>query len=164
MASMTERVVPVLPGVRWDPNAPMATMITNDMGVTVLAANPHGDDPSRDCVVFVWTGTAEAVMGGQNDEGRFGHRLYDRGLAGLRWAGLVEDSQWIAELRRTGQTVAAKILDPERARRVAERATPQQHYILPLKENTVEVIADRVEVRRHPRPTLDAAARTLRSL
>jgi hypothetical protein len=163
MTPITERIVPVLPGVRWDPNAPMATMITNDTGVTVLAVNPHEDDPSRDCVVFVWTGTTEAVMGGQNDEGRFSHRLYDRGLAGLNWAGLVEDSEWIAELRRTGQTVAAKLLGPERARRDAERATPQ-HYILPLKENTIEVIADQVEVRRHPGPTLDAASLTLRSI
>jgi hypothetical protein len=82
----------------------------------------------------------------------------------LNWAGLVEDSEWIAELRRTGQTVAAELLGPERARRVAERATPQQHYILPLKEDTVEIVADRVEVRRHPGPTLDAASLTLRSL
>jgi hypothetical protein len=161
---MTERVVPALPGVRWDPNAPMATMITNDVGVTVLAINPHGDDLSLGCVVFVWTGTAEALMGGQNDEGRFGHRLYDRGLAGLIWAGIVEDSEWIAEIRRNGQTVAAKLLGPERARCVAERATSQHHYVLPLKENTVEVVADRVEVRRHHGSTLDAASLTLRSL
>jgi hypothetical protein len=141
----------------------MATMITNDMSATVLAINPHWGDRGRGCVVFVWTGTAEALMGGQNDEGRFGHRLYDRGLDDLDWAGLVEDSEWAAELHRTRQAVAAELRGPEAARRASERATLLQHYILPLKENTVEVIATQVEVQRHPGPTLNAASLALRS-
>ena len=96
---MTERVVPSLVGVRWEPNSPAAALIVTDAGVTALALNPHPDDTDHDCVVLVWTGTREAVMGAPNDEARSGHRLYKRGLAEITWAGTVERSERIARRR-----------------------------------------------------------------
>jgi hypothetical protein len=95
---VTERVVPSLAGVRWDPNTPAAVLIVTDAGLAALALRPHPDDVSDDCVVLVWSGTREAVMGTPNDEALPGHRLYERGLARLKWAGAVEDSERIAGL------------------------------------------------------------------
>jgi hypothetical protein len=96
---MTQRVVPALAGIRWEPNSPAAVLIVTDAGLTALALSPHPADSDENCVVLVWSGTHEAVMGPPNDEALHNHRLYDCGLAGLRWAGAVEHSERIAKAR-----------------------------------------------------------------
>ena len=149
-----ERVVPALAGVRWNPGAPDAVLVVADSGLAVLAVRPYPDDGDPDCVVFVWSGVWEADMGAPNDEAQPGHRLYKRGLKGLTWAGLVEHSERTAGLERVNR------VHPQHD---AERFSQLRHYILPLKEDTAEVIAETIEVQRHPGPTLHAASLALRS-
>ncbi len=127
-------------------------MAVSDRGRVVLAVNAHHADPDQDCVVFVWSCSQAAIMGSPNDEAIEGHRLYSRGLSDLLWAGKVEQSEWIADL--------------ERRNRVHDRHAPARfarltHFILPLKEDTVEVIAEQVTVLRRPGPTTSAAAALL---
>ena len=149
---MTERVVPTLADIRWEPNSPAAVLIVMDAGRAALALNPHPADTDQDCVVFVWSGIWETVMGAPNDESLSGHRLFDRGLAELTWAGIVEHSERIARLERANRVHPWH--EPERFSRL-------HHYILPLKEVTVEVVADTVKVRRQPGPPLRAASHAL---
>jgi hypothetical protein len=149
---MTERVVPSLTGIRWEPNSPGAVLIVTDDGLAALALNPHPDDTGDDCVVLLWAGTQEAAIGAPNDEALAGHRLYERGLAGLRWAGVVEHSERIARLEQVNRV---------HPRHDAERFSRLRHYILPLKESTVEVIAETVTVQRQPGPPLRAASLAL---
>jgi hypothetical protein len=147
---MAERVVPWDTGYEWEPNDPEAVLAVNDAGRAVLAVNAH--DPDEDCVVFVWSHSRAAIMGSPNDEALFGHRLYSRGLADVMWAGKVEDSEWIMDLERRNRDHSQH--NPARFARLT-------HLILPLKETTVEVIAEEVTVLRHPGPTASAAAALL---
>jgi hypothetical protein len=87
-----------------------------------------------------------------NDESREGHRLWSRGLATILWAGLVEDSELVVEL--------------EIGNRVHPRHDPAvfqklSHYVLPLKECTVEVVARDSQLLRNEGPPLLAAGRAL---
>jgi hypothetical protein len=150
---MAERVLSWDIGFRWEPNAPDAVLAVADSGRAVLALKPHFDDPDRDCVVFVWSGTWAAVMGPPNDEARSGHRLYRRGLADLLWAGQVKQSEWIADLER--QDRAHKLYDTARVAQLT-------HFILSLKESVVEVAAQDATIRRRPGSTVSAAAAMLR--
>ena len=149
---MAERVVPWDPGVEWEPNDPNAMLAVSDGGQAALALNAHFDDADQDCVVFVWSGTEAAIMGPPNDEALSGHRLYRCGLAGLLWAGLVEQSRWIRDLERRNR------VHPRHDAALYARLT---HFILPLKECTVEVVAEKVTVLRHPGPTTGAAVALL---
>jgi hypothetical protein len=151
---MTERVVPWIASVRWEPNAPAAVLIVTDAGLAALALRPHPADTGHTCVVFAWSGTQEAVMGAPNDEARPGHQLHKRGLAELSWAGTVEHSERIARLEQANRI---------HRRHDAERFSRLHHYILPLKEDTVEVIAETVTVQRQPGPPLHAASLALRA-
>jgi hypothetical protein len=146
---MAERVVPWDPGVKWEPNAPDAVLAVGDHGHAALALNAHFDDADQDCVVFVWSGTRAAIMGPPNDEAQSGHRLYRRGLSGVLWAGIVEQSMWIRDLERQNRV---------HPRHDAARFTRLTHFILPLKECTVEAVAEEVTVLRRPGPTSAAAA------
>ena len=146
---MTERVVPALAGIRWEPNSPTAVLIVTDAGLTALALSPHPADTDDNCVVVVWSGTQETVMGSPNDEALPGHRLYECGLAELTWAGVVEHSERIACLEQGNR------VHPQHD---AERFSRLHHYILPLKEGTVEVVAETVTVQRQPGPPLHAAS------
>jgi hypothetical protein len=149
---MTERVVSALAGIRWEPNSPAAVLIATDTGLTALALSPHPDDIDENCVVLVWSGTQETVMGAPNDEALQGHRLYERGLAGLTWAGVVEHSERIARLEQDNR------VHPQHD---AERFSRLHHYILPLKEGIVEVVAETVTVQRQPGAPLHAASLAL---
>jgi hypothetical protein len=146
---MAEQVVPWDPGVKWEPNAPDAVLAVGDHGRAVLALNAHLDDADQGCVVFVWSGTQAAIMGSPNDEAQSGHRLYGRGLSDVLWAGIVEQSAWISDLER--QNRVHRRHDPARLTRLT-------HFILPLKECTVEAVAEEVTVLRLPGPTSAAAA------
>jgi len=150
---MAERVVAWDAGCRWEPNAAEAVLAVSDAGRAALAVNARADDADQTCVVFVWSGTWAANMGPPNDEARSAHRLYSRGLSGLLWAGQVEESEWIADLERQNRRHPDH--DAARFARLA-------HFILLLKEGTVEVVAEKVTVLRHPGPTTSAAAAKLR--
>jgi len=152
--SVDERVVPALAGVRWDPGAPDAVLVVTDSGLAALALRPYPGDGDPDCVVFVWSGVRELAMGAPNDEARPGHRLYKRGLESLIWAGLVEHSE---------RTVGLEHVNRVHLQHDAERFSQLRHYVLPLKEDTAEVIAETIEVQRHPGPTFHAASLALRS-
>jgi hypothetical protein len=149
---MTERVVPSLAGIRWNPGSPAAVLIVTDAGLAVLALGSHPDDTDHNCVVLVWSGTQETVMGAPNDEALPGHRLYEHGLAELRWAGVVEHSERIARLEQDNR------IHPQHD---ARRFSRLHHYILPLKEDTLEVVAEAVTVQRRPGPPLHAASLAL---
>jgi hypothetical protein len=145
---MAERVVPWDAGCQWEPNAPNAVLTVSDIGRAVLAVSAHPDDADQDCVVFVWSGTWAAIMGPPNDETRSVHRLYSSGLSSLLWAGKVERSKWIADLERHNRG---------HPRHDATRFAKLAHFILPLKEGMVEVVAEQVSILRRPGPTTDAA-------
>lgn len=136
-----EQVVPVLDGVRWEPNAPRAVLVQNDEATACLALRPHLDDPDDRVVVLRWTGCSFAAMGEPNDEGRHAHRLYEAGLEGLLWAGEVLNSSWI--LQRP------------------QRQAPLRHFVVPTKEALVEVVGETVEVARTSGPTAVAASHIL---
>jgi hypothetical protein len=150
---MAERVVPWEAGFRWEPNAPEAVLVVSDVGRSALALNAHFDDADQDCVVFAWSGTLAAIMGPPNDEARPAHRLHPLGLFDLLWAGRVEQSEWIMDLERQNRG---------HARHDAARFASLTHFIVPLKEDTVEVVAERVTVLRRPGPTSSAATAALR--
>lgn len=103
-------------------------------------------------MVFVWSRAWAAIMGPPNDEAIEGHRLYSRGLSDVLWAGTVEQSEWIADLERRNRVHSGH--NPAWFARLT-------HFILPLKEDTVEVIAEAVTVLRRPGPTTSAAAAVL---
>jgi hypothetical protein len=149
---MTERVTPTLAGVEWEPNSPAAVLIATDAGLAALALSAHPGDTDENCVVLVWSGAYETVMGPPNDEALQGHRLYERGLAGLLWAGVVEQSERIVRLKEDNRV---------HPRHDAERFSRLHHYVLPLKEGIVEVIAEAVTVQRQPGPPLHAASLAL---
>ena len=150
---MAERVVPWEAGFRWEPNAPEAVLAVSDIGRAALALKAHFDDADQDCVVFVWSGTQAAIMGPPNDESRPGHRLYLLGLSELLWAGQVEQSEWIMDLER--QARGHPHHDPTRFARLS-------HFVLLVKEGTVEVAAETFTVLRRPGPTTSAAKASLR--
>ena len=93
--------------------------------------------------------------GAPNDEALPGHRLYDRGLAELAGAGLIAHSERIARLEQVNRVHPGH---------EAERFSRQHHYIVPLKESIVEVVAEPVAVQRQPGPPLRAASLALWSV
>ena len=147
---MAERVDPCDVDVLWDQNVPEAYLLVGDDGDVVLAVNGHSDDQDPRCVVLRWSGSYSASMGSPNDEAIQGHRLYGRGLDAVRWVGVVRDSQLIADL--------------ERRNRVHDRHDPARfaaltHFIIPLKESTVEVVVRDLMVDRVAGSTREAAVR-----
>lgn len=136
---MAERVVPWDLGVEWEPNAPEAMLLCDDGGRAFLALFPHFNDPDERMVVIAWTGSRAAVMQPPNDEALSGHRLYDKGLAEVSWAGEVLGSAWIEQLEL--QDRVHPLHDPSRFETL-------RHVVLHLKENTVEVVARDFSVRR----------------
>lgn len=117
----------------WEPNAPEARLLADDFGRAALALRAHSDDSDRRAVVIVWRGVGHAALGGPNDEGLHEHELYDAGLRDLLWMGRVQDGD------RAGVG----------------------HWILPLKECVVEVVAGPWAVIRLPGTTSDAVCSAL---
>jgi hypothetical protein len=137
---------------RWEPNAPEAVLMSTDGDLFALALEPHPDDADRRCVVLIWPGTKLARMSTANDEARSGHRLWSRRLASILWAAGVEDSELVVELEM-GNRVHPRH-DPAMFHRLS-------HYVLPLKECTVEVVASDAQLLRDDGPPLIAAGRAL---
>lgn len=128
---MEENVLPVEPTIRWEPNAPQAVLITTDLGHASLGLASHPDDHDDRSVVIVWEGVRSATMGSPSDEAISGHRLYDKGLRDVA-IGLVEGSELIASLEL--QNRVHPFHDPE-------WYANMQHWVVRLKESTVEVVA-----------------------
>ncbi len=127
---MSERVVPFEGDVRWEPNAPDAQLNSTDAGRSVLSIAAHPDDDDQRRVVLTWTACSSTEFGAPNDEARHLHRLYERGLAEVLWIGLVLDSSRIDEFARMASQ------------------PPTTHYVIPLKECVVEVLATSLKISR----------------
>lgn len=151
---MAEHIVKLDLGVEWEPNAPEAVLLSEDFGHCFLALAPHDHDADQRMVLVVWEGARAASMQPPNDEALSGHRLYDKGLAGVGRAGEVLGTAWIDHLERVKRLHPRH--DPARFRTL-------RHFILPLKEGTVEVVAKDVSVRRvDARSPLDALTKAFR--
>ncbi len=147
---VTEHVVPIDLGVRWDPNCEGAVLVTTDepnLGCrAVLAIGPHlsGDSDNRS-VVLVWDGCHHADFGSPNDHAINQHPLYDRGLNRVLWAGEVLESELVARLSQMSVWPA------------------EHHYVFRTKGSVAEVVADGIHVERHPGPPLEAALTAMRA-
>lgn len=135
---MRERVVPALVDWCWDPNAPGAVLICVDAGGASLALRSHPDDDDIRTVVLHWPDAVAAVMAPPNDEGLHSHPLYTVGLSDLTWLGLVEHSTWLPRGVATTDGL--------------------RHYIAPLKECVVEVLASNVVMTRNEASPVQAVA------
>jgi len=133
------RVVALADSLRWEPNAPEAVLSTDDGARAVLALNPHFDDGDQSAVVLLWRGVYSASMGYPNDEGRRDHSLYHSGLNTLVWMGEVQ-----------GGPQVPRPFGPQ-----------PRHFLLPLKETVVEVLADSYAVVRILGSTRDAMTAAL---
>ena len=146
---MAEQVVALDLGVTWDPNAPAAILLSDDHGKTVLALNPHHDDPDRRSVALVWSGSHYACMADPNDEAISGHRLAANGLRDVLWAGAVRDSHLIRALEMQNRV---------HPRHDASRFDSLTHHVVLLKECVVEVVAQSFSIQRSEGTTLHAVA------
>jgi hypothetical protein len=140
--NVPERVTDADLGIVWDPNAPDALLLATDHGETRLRLRARADDSDQHPVVLVWQGAIATRMEPVNDEGCSRHRLHDAGLRGILWVGEVYDSELIAEFERQRSVQ----LHP-----AARMAPDLHHWIVTLKECTVEVVASSLGVRRHDR-------------
>jgi hypothetical protein len=118
----------------------------------VLAVRAHLDDADRRNVVLVWRRVKSASLGAPNDEALSGHRLWRAGLGDILWLGIVENSDLVDSLRRQNSVHPSH--DPRRYDFLV-------HYIAPLKECVVEVVAGSMEVRRRVGTTMEAAAASM---
>ncbi len=138
--------------VSWEPNAPEAALVATDGLYAALGLKPHFDDGDRRCVVLLWRSPHFAQLGSPNDEALPGHRLYPKGLACIRWAGIVLSSELIEQLERQSRVHPRH--DPSRFNNLV-------HYVLPLKECTVEVVACAVSVKRYEGSPAQAAIQAI---
>jgi hypothetical protein len=134
---MAERVEPyglhLDAPLRWEPNAPEAFLVADDMGRGALAQRAHPDDPDKRCVVLRWDVVWYALMSPPNDEALNQHRLYEAGLKDVPWLGVVRDSALVTTLRPMWSQAVAMI---------------PLHYVVVSKECVVEVVAENVDVFR----------------
>jgi hypothetical protein len=125
--NVVERVVPLELGVTWEPNAPRATLRSSDLGNACLTLKAHPDDHDQRDVVITFDRCRAAAQLPFNDEAMHLHPLYARGLREVLWAGEVLDSTWLP------------------SRRASSR-----HFVFPLKECVVELLAGGLDVSRSP--------------
>ena len=138
-------MTPIEVGITWDPNAPDAVLVSGDNAIAVLAFNANVDDPSRDAVVLTWVGCRGARLEPWNDEGILNHPLWGEGLEDVRWIGELSSSYWLDE--HPGS---------------AGRDNGLRHFVLPLKECVVEVLAEGFSISQRPGPTYGAAFAVVR--
>jgi len=119
-------VVAISDSPEWEPNAPEAVLITDDSARAVLALNPHFEDIDRRAIALLWQGVYSVSMGYPNDEGLTDHPLYYSGLDKLLWMGEVHG----------GPAVPIPF------------GPPPRHFVVPLREAVVEVLADAFSVAR----------------
>jgi hypothetical protein len=124
-------------GVKWDPNCPEAQLLVDDDGNAVLTVNPHFDDPDTRRIVLSWSECLHAQHGAPNDEALHLHPL------GLELVSVI----WVGEV--VGSSLAARL-----GRMTAAGAAGLRHYVLPMKESMVEVVArDEPAVSRQHAPS-----------
>ena len=99
-----------------------------------------------------WRHVRHALLGSPNDEARIGHRLWDKGLSEVRWIGEVLDSELIAMLERQNSVHPSH--NPA-------RFASLRHFVIPLKEDTAEVIAEEFSIGRIAGSTVAVAAKAL---
>jgi hypothetical protein len=145
---VNENVVSIDLGVVWEPSAPEAVMQIDDRVATALALRARVDDDDQRAVVLVWSGSEYGAMSSRNDEARNGHRLYEKGLQNVLWAGQVLGSEPINQLER--QNSVHPLHRPTRFAGLI-------HHVILTKKSTVEVVANSVAVRRVPGSTARAA-------
>jgi len=126
--------------------------VATDQGTVVLALNAHSADEDHRAVTLVWAGAHSATMSDPNDEAISGHRLYRAGLDEVQWAGVVHGSELIADLE------ARNRVHPGHD---ASRYADLRHYVLPLKECVVEVVATQLTISRVEGSTKQAATTLL---
>lgn len=147
---MTERVEPydlqLDAPLRWEPNAPEAFLVSDDMGRGALAQRAHPDDADQRCVVLRWDVVWYSVMGPPNDEALDQHRLYELGLKDTLWLGVVRESSLIESLR--------PMLHPR-------AVFMPLHYVVRSKECVIEVVAENVDLMRLDGAPRHAAPRSL---
>ena len=124
LALVKETVQHIDLDVRWEPNCPDARLVVADDGNATLSLNPHADDADTRRLVLSWSDCVHAQMGAPNDEARHLHHLGLTPLSGL-WLGEVLASELVAALGPM----------------TAQGTAGLRHYVLPLKESMVEVVA-----------------------
>jgi hypothetical protein len=123
-------------GVDWSAGAPLPTLVYRS-GDMILMLLSHFDDEDERLVVLEWVDCRGTSFGGPNDEGIERHRLWRSGLRGCLRSAEVHNSRWIAtEENRVHPDTLADL----------------RHYILLLKDETIEVLARDVRLHRHPGP------------
>jgi hypothetical protein len=132
-------VIAVDLGITWEPNVPEAQLTATDDGETRLSLLARDDDADQRPIMLLWRGSVATRMEPPNDEAAEGHRLYDSGLRDVVWVGEVFDSHLIIEFER---------LNRVHPRHHAARYAELRHWVVPLKECTVEVVARSLEALR----------------
>ncbi len=115
--------------VRWEPNDSRGLLMSQADGPVELSLAPHFDDLDQRSVRLLWREAVASRFLAINDEGRWAHPLYSVGLDRLLWLGVVDGSDWMVGGR-------------------VDRGRTMQHFVVPLKECVVEVLAEDVEVLR----------------
>lgn len=126
-----EHVTDACLGLRWEPNGVVEPELLVTGGSAGLRLGPHPHDADRRSVIMTFRGMQHASIGYPNDEGRPQHRLWGRGLSNVYWVGTVECSELI------------KAVDPLSAGR-----STLTHWVILLKEETAEVVAESLEITR----------------
>ncbi len=138
-----EQVVALEPELIWWAGSPHPIVLKSPNGTFTLIRGKEVGPPHPELDLIEWLGCSALRFGMPNDEAIDGRPLWSRGLSEQLWAGEVLDSSWIAEF--------------EERNRVHPYHQPElilgaRHFIIPLKDNTLEVVADgfRVETTREP--------------
>lgn len=126
-----EHVKATSPGLRWEPNGVVESDLRVREGWARLELGPHPDDQNRRSVILTFGDVRHARIGFPNDEGRIHHPLWHQGLIDVRWIGTVEESALVDAIHESCAVPA--------------RLT---HWVVLLKEETVEVVARSLEVTR----------------
>jgi hypothetical protein len=149
---MPERVVESDFEIEWDWDDHL--LLSQDNGPTVLVLDPYEDDPDKRIVVLVWRRVRYALSGDPNDEAINGHRLWSKGLSSIRCIGLVHDSELIAMLERQNSVHSRH--DPSRFGSLV-------HYVLALKSDVIEVVADDLRIERRSGTQFEALEAAFRA-
>ena len=128
---VVERVQADRPGLSWEPDGVVDPELDVAGATARLHLGPHPDDPDRRGVLLTFEDVRHVSFGFPNDEGRFHHRLWRFGLSEVHWIGKVEGSQLIEEVTHASALPSALT-----------------HWVVLLKEETVEVVARGLEVTR----------------
>ena len=136
---MSQSVRNVDLGTTWEPDNPGAVLLASDGGDARLTMRAHVDDADQRPVVLVWLRSWAVRMEPTNDEALTGHPLYRAGLRDVLWVGEVLQSRLIANLEKRNRFHV--LHDPHRFRQL-------RHWVVPLKEVLVEVVAEDIELER----------------